>query len=107
MDAASTHSFDTPSTAWGAFSHSERPPRHSEPAWARLPLPTAASHLTVPAHETRANATSGTWTSSSGDLADLSDADDVEVRDEFVQEYNRVAKKVGSALLVVAFDELC
>ncbi|KAK4042933.1 hypothetical protein C8A01DRAFT_13519 [Parachaetomium inaequale] len=95
MDAASTHSLGTPSTAWGAFSHSERPPRHSDPAWARLPLPATVGHLAVPAHETQANATSGTWTSFSGDLADLSDADDVEVRDEFVQEYNRVARKPG------------
>jgi hypothetical protein len=73
----------------------------AESIWARLPLPTAAGHLAVPTHERRANASSATWTSSSGDLVDLSDADDLEIRDEFVQEYNRVARKVRFNLLLV------
>lgn len=93
MDVAFAHSIDTPSTGWDASSVPKQPPRHAEP-WARLPLPTAAGHLAVPTHERRANASSATWTSSSGDLVDLSDTDDLEVRDEFVQEYNRVARKV-------------
>ncbi|KAH6850848.1 Rho GTPase activation protein [Chaetomium sp. MPI-CAGE-AT-0009] len=95
MDAASAHSVDTSSTGWGAFSLPKQPLRHAEPTWARLPLATADGHLAVPTHERRANATSATWTSSSGDLADFSDTDDLEVRDEFVQEYNRVARKHG------------
>lgn len=37
---------------------------------------------------------SHTWTSSSGDLGLLKDADEVEDRAVFVQEYNRLAKKV-------------
>ncbi len=45
--------------------------------------------------DTRGNAASGTWTSSSDrDWPDASSDTDVEVRDEFVQEYNRVARKV-------------
>jgi hypothetical protein len=101
MDAASAHSIDTPSTGWDAFSIPKQPPRHAESTWTRLPLPAAAGHLAVPTHERRANASSATWTSSSGDLVDLSDADDLEIRDEFVQEYNRVARKVRFNLLLV------
>ncbi|KAK3902271.1 hypothetical protein C8A05DRAFT_15661, partial [Staphylotrichum tortipilum] len=47
--------------------------------------------------DTWANAASGTWTaSSSGEWPDASDTD-VEARDEFVQEYNRVARKPGQS----------
>lgn len=38
---------------------------------------------------------SRTWTTSSGDLGFLSDADEVEDRTIFAQEYNRLAKNVG------------
>ncbi|KAG5923473.1 hypothetical protein E4U42_004950 [Claviceps africana] len=38
---------------------------------------------------------SGTWTTSSGELGLLNNADEVEDRDVFVQEYNRLAKKVS------------
>ena len=107
MDAAPARSLGTPSTAWPESPRAgQQPSRNIEPnppTWARLPPATTLGYLTVPGHDTRANATSATWTSSSGDLADLSDADDVELRDDFVQEYNRVAKKVGSvSSLVVA-----
>lgn len=37
---------------------------------------------------------STTWTSSSGDFGLLSDGDEVEAREDFVDEYNRTAKKV-------------
>lgn len=40
----------------------------------------------------RANITSNTWTSSSGDV--VSDQDEVDDRSSYVQEYNRLAKKV-------------
>lgn len=40
----------------------------------------------------RAMRTSNTWTSSSGDV--LSDHDDIDDRTVFVQEYNRLARKV-------------
>jgi hypothetical protein len=105
MDAASARSVGTPSTAWPESPRAgqqQQPSRNLEPnppTWTRLPPATTLNYLAVPGHDTRANATSATsatWTSSSGDLADLSEADDVEVRDDFVQEYNRVAKKVGS-----------
>ena len=46
-------------------------------------------------HDRRVTTSSATWTSSSGDLADVSDADDVEDRNEFVEAYNRIAGKVG------------
>lgn len=49
----------------------------------------------VSASGKRGNVVSGTWTLSSGDYADLSEADDADTRDEFVKEYNYLAKKVG------------
>lgn len=101
MDAASAHSVNTPSAGWDAFPVPKQPPHHAEPTWARLSLPTAAGQFAVPIHERRANPSSATWTSSSGDFADLSDADDLEIRDEFVQEYNRVAKKVRPNIFLV------
>jgi hypothetical protein len=98
MDAASTRLFDTPSISLGASPHRGRPFRNSEPnpvAWGRLPAPTTVGHFAIPGHDSRANTTSATWTSSSGDWADLSDTDHLEIRDEFVQEYNQLARKHG------------
>lgn len=43
----------------------------------------------------RQMASSNTWTSSSGDV--LSDHDDIEDRGPFIQEYNRLARKVYSS----------
>ncbi|KAG6066881.1 hypothetical protein E4U32_005054 [Claviceps aff. humidiphila group G2b] len=43
---------------------------------------------------------SGTWTTSSGELGLLNNADEVEDRHVFVQEYNRLAKKHGVRPLV-------
>ncbi|KAG5984149.1 hypothetical protein E4U55_005862 [Claviceps digitariae] len=43
---------------------------------------------------------SGTWTTSSGELGLLNNADEIEDRDVFVQEYNRLAKKHGVRQLV-------
>jgi hypothetical protein len=81
-----------------------RPPRnpnfgHPSPAAAirggGLPRSLTAGLLPVPGVERRAaNRSSATWTSSSGDLAGLSDTDDVQDRHEFVREYNRLAQKV-------------
>ncbi|KAL2135074.1 hypothetical protein VTI74DRAFT_9890 [Chaetomium olivicolor] len=98
MEAMLTLSFDTPSTSWASSAHSARPFRNSEPVpttWARLPHSATVGQLALPARDRRANTSSATWTSSSGDLADLSENDDLEHRDEFVQEYNRVARKHG------------
>lgn len=53
-------------------------------------------HLPLPVTDRRANKSSATWTSSSGDLACLSDTDDVQDRPEFAQEYNRLARKVST-----------
>lgn len=44
---------------------------------------------------------SRTWTSTSGDVGLLNDADAVEDRSVFVLEYNRLAKKVGTLVLVL------
>ncbi len=64
----------------------------------RAPVPgslTSAS-LAVPRAYSRKGRSSATWTTSSGDPDTLSDADELEDRDLFVEEYNRLAKKVGS-----------
>jgi hypothetical protein len=45
--------------------------------------------------------TSNTWTTSSGDV--LSDQDEVDDRTTFIQEYNRLAKKVCTSLLSKLF----
>ncbi|EEY21431.1 conserved hypothetical protein, partial [Verticillium alfalfae VaMs.102] len=47
---------------------------------------------------------SATWTSSSGDLAMFSDTDEIEDRQHFVVEYNRLAKKVRLRLVSVQFS---
>lgn len=63
-------------------------------------VPRQSDAVTDGHHERRsrkAMRTSNTWTSSSGDV--LSDQDDVDDRTVFVQEYNRLAKKVLLALL--------
>ncbi len=60
-----------------------------------LPASVTVGHLAVPGHERRGNASSATWTSSSGDLGDQSDTIDVQDRFHFIEEYNRLAKKVG------------
>ncbi|SPQ21724.1 91e761e2-4dc8-4d24-8244-0dbc3bac0e00 [Thermothielavioides terrestris] len=100
MDASSTCScsFDTRSTDCFASSHPGRPWRHSEPnpaAWTRLVLPTTASQLAVPKQNGPANKIGAAWASSGGSLADLTDADEDEVRTELVQEYNQLAMKHG------------
>lgn len=46
--------------------------------------------------------TSRTWTSTSGDIGLLNDADAVEDRSVFVLEYNRLAKKVGTLVFALA-----
>ena len=110
MDGASQTPLWTPSSNNSAFTHHPQlyraysgrfspaddftpsvPPRgipHSATA-NQLPLP-------PPLGFTRANKSSATWTSSSGDLAGLSDSDEIQDRPEFVYEYNRLARKVGN-----------
>lgn len=46
-------------------------------------------------HDRRGNRSSATWTTSSGDMGLFSDTDEIDERSQFVQEYNRLAKKVG------------
>lgn len=71
------------------------PPRrlpHSASSVSLL-LPQSASYHSF-GHGSRVRS-SGTWTTSSGELGLLSNADEVDDRDVFVQEYNRLAKKVS------------
>ena len=44
---------------------------------------------------------SATWTSSSGDLGNQSDTDDIQDRIHFIEEYNRLAHKVRLAPAMV------
>ncbi|KID64191.1 uncharacterized protein G6M90_00g065320 [Metarhizium brunneum] len=76
--------------AWSAY-HPRRLP-HSASSVSLL-LPQSASYQSF-GHGSRVRS-SGTWTTSSGELGLLSNADEVDDRDVFVQEYNRLAKKHG------------
>lgn len=62
------------------------------------PRPSASSnlaHLSLPVKKTSSGVqSSATWTSTSGDLGSLSDTDEIRERDDYVEEYNRIAKKV-------------
>ncbi|KAJ4150093.1 hypothetical protein LMH87_010859 [Akanthomyces muscarius] len=74
-----------------------------------LVLPESAFDRPLPASSTfhsllqndRPLFSSHTWTSTSGDLGLLRDADEVEDRAIFVQEYNRLAKKHGIRPLIL------
>lgn len=51
--------------------------------------------LSLPVTKTSSGVqSSATWTSNSGDLGAMSDTDDIGNREGFVEEYNRLAKKV-------------
>ncbi len=56
---------------------------------------TSTIHSEVGIRRRRHNATSNTWTSSSGEI---SETDDVDSRTSFVQEYNKIANQVCSLL---------
>ncbi|KAM4065808.1 rhoGAP domain-containing protein [Hirsutella rhossiliensis] len=84
-----------------------RPPRaaphHRLPTSASsvsLPFPHSASVHSLLAAPSQVRS-SGTWTTSSGELGLLSDTDEVEDRAIFVHEYNRLARKHGVRLLIV------
>lgn len=57
-------------------------------------LPTAGAARIAQGRSSR------TWTTSSGELGLLSDTDEVDDRSGYVQEYNRLAKKVCSSWCV-------
>ena len=61
-----------------------------------IPYSATVGQLPIPGTNRRAERSSATWTSSSGDLVNLSDTDDIQDRPEFVHEYNRLARKVGT-----------
>jgi hypothetical protein len=70
----------------------------------------SAASLTFPQSATMHNLTSRgaemhssrTWTTSSGELGLMSDTDELGDRAVFVQEYNRLAKKVGGSICVTS-----
>ncbi|KAK3684766.1 hypothetical protein B0T22DRAFT_408717, partial [Podospora appendiculata] len=114
MDRASIGSSGTPSSNRSAFAP-RQPARLSRNMDASatasasasagggrhgLPPSATVGQLPVPGADRRANRSSATWTSSSGDLAGLSDTDDVQDRLEYVREYNRLARKHGIRMLV-------
>ncbi|KAM3551106.1 hypothetical protein ARSEF4850_008038 [Beauveria asiatica] len=63
------------------------------------PLPSSSTFHSLLLND-RPLFSSHTWTSTSGDIGLLRDADEVEDRAVFVQEYNRLAKKVRSSTVV-------
>lgn len=82
---------------------STQPPEHPIRPSSEFPEPNHGllfNSNTLPAlagrgsHKSRALPSSITWTSSSGDLDMFSDTDEIQDRRDFVQEYNRLAKKV-------------
>lgn len=58
------------------------------------PLVAGVDHIPLPSNTNRRHDSSATWTSSSGDIGIFSDNDEVDDRENFVDEYNRLAKKV-------------
>ncbi|KAF4970833.1 hypothetical protein FSARC_2199 [Fusarium sarcochroum] len=79
----------------GHYSAPEGIPKHRLlPSRSSLSLQATIRHITDqgPVH------TSKTWTTSSGEHGILSDTDELEDRASFVQEYNRLAKKVRCTL---------
>jgi hypothetical protein len=59
-------------------------------------LMAAAVDYLAASESNRRKDSSATWTSSSGDMGVFSDLDEIEDRVHFVDEYNRLAKKVRS-----------
>lgn len=73
-----------------------RPTRDfQDPAGGDIHLSATAHRLPDTGPASGGNSSSATWTASSGELGFLSDTDAVEERSQFVQEYNRLATKVG------------
>jgi hypothetical protein len=58
------------------------------------PLMAAAVDYLAAPDTNRRNDSSATWTTSTGDMGIVSDTDEIEDRNHFVDEYNRLAKKV-------------
>lgn len=58
------------------------------------PIMAATTGLPPASDRRRGNGSSATWTTSSGEMGIFSETDEVEDRSPFVDEYNRLAKKV-------------
>jgi len=92
MDGASQTSLRTPSSNRSAFTSRRYSDIQSIPRG--IPHSATAGQLPLPGPAGRTHKSSATWTSSSGDLAGLSDSDEIHDRPEFVHEYNKLARKV-------------
>lgn len=95
--------FSKPSPACAMSRSGNLPASQSAQSVRRMPPSTSATSLAFPQSATVHNLAPGhgaqmrssrTWTTSSGDFGLLSDTDQVDDRGVFVQEYNRLAKKV-------------
>ncbi|KAI0007731.1 hypothetical protein F4779DRAFT_492804 [Xylariaceae sp. FL0662B] len=92
-----------PATAYSLKSLKDRPQVLNSTIFnPQTVLDTSKSYgaLEVPNGHHRAPRRSSTWTSSTGDLGLLSEGEAVDDREQFVSEYNRLAKKYGIRLLV-------
>ncbi|KAK4453636.1 hypothetical protein QBC34DRAFT_189868 [Podospora aff. communis PSN243] len=101
MDGACQTSLRTPSSNRSTFT--SRRYSGTKNVTGGIPHSATVGQLPGPGPDRRANKSSATWTSSSGDLAALSDSDEVQERPEFVQEYNRLARKHG--IRTIATDD--
>jgi hypothetical protein len=97
FDGASQTSLRTPSSNRSTFTSRIYSDAQTIPRG--IPHPATVGQLPTLVPDRRANKSSATWTSSSGDLAGLSDSDEVQDRPEFVQEYNKLARKVSAKSL--------
>ncbi|KAI1390900.1 uncharacterized protein F4822DRAFT_442141 [Hypoxylon trugodes] len=77
--------------------HQKRPPSHSTTINPHVALNSSRLPSTL---DRPAGRRSGTWTSSSSDHGLLSETEEIDSREEFVKEYNRLARRYGIRLLV-------
>lgn len=77
----------------GAHNASQRHTLPASASFVSLDFPHSASVHSLLARTSQVRS-SGTWTTSSGELGLLSDTDEVKDRTVFVHEYNRLARKV-------------
>ncbi|KAI0852351.1 hypothetical protein F5Y00DRAFT_258758 [Daldinia vernicosa] len=68
------------------------------------PYPVLTTSRSLGALNTRYGCKTNTWTSSSGELGLLSESEEADGREEFVDEYNRLAKRVYGIRLLVTRD---
>lgn len=98
--AAMSHHSQLPTShsaySMAASSPTRRMPQSSSAVSLAFPQSTTLNRMTGPGHGTQMRS-SRTWTSSSGEFGVLSDTDEVDNREVFIVEYNRLANKVARA----------